>query len=130
MLKQHEVIDPAILYFGTPVALISTVDQDGHPNLMPMSSIFWLAKTAVLGISSRSQTAINLQNKPECVINLPTADQVDAVDRLALTTGRNPVPVGKESVGYRYEPDKFGTAGLTPPFRQRRYQRFEWQNAR
>jgi flavin reductase (DIM6/NTAB) family NADH-FMN oxidoreductase RutF len=33
---------------------------------------------------------------------------------LALTTGRDPVPPGKASVGYHYEPDKFGRAGLTP----------------
>ena len=36
------------------------------------------------------------------------------LDRLALTTGRNPVPEKKAGWGYRHEPDKFGTAELTP----------------
>jgi flavin reductase (DIM6/NTAB) family NADH-FMN oxidoreductase RutF len=126
MSSEHVIIDPAILYFGTPVALISTVDEAGHPNLSPMSSIFWLGQTAVLGLAARSQTSLNLQATRECVINLPSTDQVDAVDRLALTTGRNPVPPRKFAVGYRHDPDKFGTAGLTPissdtvrPFRVR-----------
>lgn len=38
---------------------------------------------------------------------------VDAVDRLALTTGRSDVPEYKAQMGYGYEPEKFGVAGLT-----------------
>ena len=48
------------------------------------------------------------------VLNLPSAGLVGAVDRLALTTGSNPVPRHKVSMGYRYEPDKFTVSGLTP----------------
>ncbi|MFD4992253.1 flavin reductase family protein [Cellulosimicrobium cellulans] len=110
----HVVIDPGILYFGTPVALLSTVSADGHVNLAPMSSVFWLGRTAVLGLGARSQTALNLVATREVVVNLPSTAEVDAVDRLALTTGRDPVPERKASVGYRYEPDKFARAGLTP----------------
>lgn len=110
----HTVIDPAILYFGTPVVLLSTVDTDGRVNLAPMSSVFWLRKTAVLGLGARSQTALNLTATGECVLNLPSSAQVDAVDRIALTTGRDPVSARKAAAGYRHEPDKFGRAGLTP----------------
>ncbi|WP_258373747.1 hypothetical protein [Curtobacterium sp. MCLR17_055] len=53
----HSPIDPATLYFGTPVALLSTIADDGTTNTAPMSSVFWLGKTAVLGMGSRSQTA-------------------------------------------------------------------------
>ena len=28
----HRPIDPAILYFGTPVVLVSTLNPDGSPN--------------------------------------------------------------------------------------------------
>jgi flavin reductase (DIM6/NTAB) family NADH-FMN oxidoreductase RutF len=111
--SQHVLVDPAILYFGTPVALIGTRSSGGAANLMPMSSVFWLGHTAVLGLGSRSRTAINLQETRECVINLPESSQVDAVDRLALTTGRDPVPPRKASVGYEYVADKFAHAGLT-----------------
>ncbi|MEZ0447401.1 flavin reductase family protein [Cellulomonas sp. ICMP 17802] len=111
---RHVSIDPSILYFGTPVVLISTVGADGRPNLAPISSVFWLGHTAVIGMGTRSRTVQNLRDTGECVLNLPSVDQVAAVDRLALTTGRDPVPVRKASVGYRYEPDKFARAGLTP----------------
>jgi flavin reductase (DIM6/NTAB) family NADH-FMN oxidoreductase RutF len=50
----------------------------------------------------------------ECVLNLPSIGQVRAVDNIARTTGSNPVPQGKQSRGYVYEPDKFGRSGLTP----------------
>ncbi|WPX12124.1 flavin reductase family protein [Cryobacterium sp. 10S3] len=111
-MPTHTVIDPAILYFGTPVALLSTVDRDGETNTAPMSSVFWLGQTALLGMGARSLTAQNLLDTGECVINLPTAELVDAVDRIALTTGHMPVPPGKALVGYRYEPDKINRAGL------------------
>jgi flavin reductase (DIM6/NTAB) family NADH-FMN oxidoreductase RutF len=110
----HKTIEPTILYFGTPVALISTLNEDGTANLAPMSSAWWLGWSCMLGLGSMGQTSENLIQTRECVINLPSADQVTHVDRLALTTGRNPVPEKKLSWGYRYEPDKFGTAGLTP----------------
>jgi flavin reductase (DIM6/NTAB) family NADH-FMN oxidoreductase RutF len=109
----HTVITPAILYFGTPVALISTLSADGRPNLMPMSSSFFLGQSGLLGVGARSQTAQNLRDTGECVINLPSADLVSQVNALALTTGRNPVPMGKSEVGYRYVADKFAHARLT-----------------
>lgn len=109
----HVEIDPAILYLGTPVVLLSTVDGEGRPNLAPMSSVFWLGHTAVLGMGMRSQTASNLLATGEVVINLPSVAQVTAVDRLSLTTGRDPVPADKAQVGYRHAADKFALAGAT-----------------
>jgi flavin reductase (DIM6/NTAB) family NADH-FMN oxidoreductase RutF len=106
--------EPAILYFGTPVALLSTQNPDGSTNLAPISSVFWLGWRAVMGLASASQTAQNLRRHPEVVINLPSADMADIVDRLALTTGSNPVPKYKEQRGYRHVHAKFARAGLTP----------------
>src|ERR1700733_3434613 len=99
-------IDPAILYFGTPVVLISTMNEDGSPNLAPMSSAFWLGWRCVLGLSNVSKTTENMRRTGECVLNLPSVDLVAAVNRLAKTTGSNPVPARKTEKGYRYEPDK------------------------
>lgn len=110
----HKTIDPAILYFGTPVVLVSTLNPDGTPNLAPMSSAWWLGWSCMLGFGARSQTPANLLRTGECVLNLPSVAQVSAVDRLARTTGSNPVPPHKVAMGYEYEPDKFGVAGLTP----------------
>ncbi|TQK75169.1 flavin reductase (DIM6/NTAB) family NADH-FMN oxidoreductase RutF [Brevibacillus sp. AG162] len=110
----HKVVEPKILYFGTPVVLISTLNEDNSVNLAPMSSAWWLNQSCMLGMSSSSQTVTNLLREGECVLNLPSSDLAHAVDRLALLTGRNPVPERKANVGYRFEPDKFGTARLTP----------------
>lgn len=111
--SNHVVIDPSILYFGTPVVLISSLSRGGAGNLMPMSSAFWLGHTGVLGIGTRSQTCQNLLETDECVLNLPSASLVSQVNRLALTTGRDPVPEGKAEVGYKHVGDKFAHAGLT-----------------
>lgn len=113
-VRMHKTIEPTILYFGTPVALISTLNEDASPNIAPMSSCWWLGWSAMLGLGSMGKTSENLIRTRECVINLPSAEQVTHVDRLALTTGRNPVPEKKRSWGYRYEPQKFDCAGLTP----------------
>ena len=110
----HIVSEPAILYFGTPVVLISTLNEDGSANLAPMSSAFWLGWRCILGLSTVSQTTKNMQRTGECVLNLASVDNVAAVDRLARTTGSDPVPVGKLRRGYRFEPEKFAIAGLTP----------------
>ena len=110
----HTRIEPSILYFGTPVVLISTDNEDGRPNLAPISSAFWLGWRGVLGIGARSKTTQNMLRTRECVLNLPSDALAPAVDRLALTTGSDPVPPLKQRRGYRYEPDKFARAGLTP----------------
>ncbi len=109
-----QVIQPKMLYFGTPVVLISTLNEDGSPNVAPMSSAWWLGMSCMLGLSLRSKTAENLARERSCVLNLPSADLVDVVDRLALTTGKDPVPEYKARMGYRFEADKFGVAGLSP----------------
>ncbi len=112
--RTHVVTDPAILYFGTPVVLLSTVNPDGSPNLAPISSVFWLGHQAMLGINRRSQSWANLGRTGEVAVALPSADQAGAVNRLALTTGRNPVSERQQRRGYTHVADKFGVSGLTP----------------
>ncbi len=106
--------EPAILYFGTPVVLISTVNEDGCANLAPMSSAFWLGWRCMLGLAAGSKTSQNMRRSGACVLNLASVDNVAAVNRLARTTGSNPVPPGKLALGYRHEREKFEIAGLTP----------------
>ena len=110
----HRTVDLKVLYFGTPVVLISTRNPEGTANLAPMSSAWWLGDQCMLGMNTGSQTTRNLLRERECVLNLPSADLADAVDRLALLTGAPELTPHKIERGYRYEPDKFGTAGLTP----------------
>jgi flavin reductase (DIM6/NTAB) family NADH-FMN oxidoreductase RutF len=107
-------VDTKIHYYGTPVALLSTSNPDGTPNLAPMSSVWWLGQVAVLGLSTRGRTFENLMRTGEVVINLASPELAAAVDRLALTTGSNPVPEYKAAIGTIHVADKFGHAGLTP----------------
>src|SRR3954470_12449274 len=110
----HRPADLPILYFGTPVAIISTMNEDGSANLAPMSSVWWLGQSCMLGLAQASQTSLNLVRERQAGINLPSANEAHHVDRLAMTTGRNPVPEYKVKMGYRYEPDKFEIGELTP----------------
>ena len=85
-----QIIEPAIFYFGTPVVLIGSSNEDGSFNLAPMSSAWWVGWRCMLGLASNSKTTENMICTGECVLNLPSADLVDAVNRLARTTGSSP----------------------------------------
>ncbi len=106
--------EPPILYVGTPVVLISTCNEDGSPNLAPMSSAFWLGWRGVLGLDRSSKTVANMIRTNQCVLNLPSVAQVDAVDRIALTTGSEILPPHKVARGYRFEKDKFADRRADP----------------
>lgn len=109
----HVVPGLKVLYFGTPVVLVSSLNEDGTANLAPMSSAWWLDQSCMLGLGNNAQTTANLLREGECVLNLPSSAMVDVVDRIALTTGKLAMPDYKEKQGYRYEPDKFSVARLT-----------------
>jgi flavin reductase (DIM6/NTAB) family NADH-FMN oxidoreductase RutF len=111
--KVHKTTDLKVLYFGTPVVLIGSRNEDGSANLMPMSSAWWLGDRCMLGVGNRAQTSDNLRRERECVLNLVPSSLVDAVDRLALLTANPLIPDYRREQGYRHERDKFGVAGLT-----------------
>src|SRR5262245_63731485 len=79
-----------------------------------MSSAWWLGRHCMLGLAAVSQTSQNLIRTREYVLNLPSDTMVAGVNRLARTTGSDPVPEIKVPRGYRHVRDKFGLAGLTP----------------
>ncbi|MGI5121567.1 flavin reductase family protein [Marinactinospora thermotolerans] len=105
-------VKPSVLYFGSLVSLLSTLNPDGGANLAPNSSMWALGHTLVIGLGEGGQTLENLRRGGELVVNLPEADQWPSVERLAPLTGALPVPPEKAGV-YRHERDKFGAAGLT-----------------
>ncbi|MDX2204989.1 MAG: flavin reductase family protein [Hyphomicrobiaceae bacterium] len=109
----HSTIEPAILYAGTPVVLISTLNPDGTANIAPMSSAWWLGWSCMLGLDATSRTTENLRRTRECVLNLASVDLASAVDRIALTTGSDTLPMHKRALGYRIVRDKLAAAGLT-----------------
>lgn len=105
-------IRPPILYFGTPVVLITTRNEDGSANITPMSSAWALADRVVIGLSGGGQGLVNLLRERECVLNLAADSMHAAVERIAPTSGRDPVPTWKHEAGYRHEADKFALAGF------------------
>lgn len=111
--EEHVSVQPSILYFGTPVVLISTRNPDGSANLAPMSSAWALGYSVVLGLGTAGQTYANLMRERECVLNLPSPELWENVERLAPLTGADPVPEAKRE-SFRHEARKFEAAGLTP----------------
>jgi flavin reductase (DIM6/NTAB) family NADH-FMN oxidoreductase RutF len=109
----HISVEPSILYFGTPVVLLSTRNQDGTVNVAPMSSVWWLGWNCMAGLGGKGHTAQNLLREKKCVLNLPAVDLAPAVNRLARLTGSDPVPPHKLAMGYRHQKDKLAVAGLT-----------------
>ncbi|KAF2730383.1 hypothetical protein EJ04DRAFT_545788 [Polyplosphaeria fusca] len=110
----HSIISPAILYFGTPVVIISSENEDGTSNLCAISSAWWLGYQCMLGFASESKTPLNMIRTGHCVVNLPDDTMARHVNALATTTGSDPVSDDKIRRGYRFEKDKWTCAGLTP----------------
>jgi len=88
----HVQIDPAILYFGTPVVLIGFVERGQVLQSRADVVGMWVGWRCMLGLSRASKTTENMIRTGECVLNLPSSDLVNAVDRLARTTGSDPFP--------------------------------------
>lgn len=107
------VINPAVLYPGSLAVLVSTMNADGTPNLAPMSSVWTIGGTTVLGLQTAGQSYRNLAERPDFVLNYADEELWPRVERLAPLTGADPVPPHK-SAQFRTERDKFGAAGLTP----------------
>ncbi|UHA74557.1 flavin reductase family protein [Paenibacillus sp. 481] len=106
-------IDPKILYYGMPVILVTTQNEDGTTNISPLSSSWALGRNIVLGIGLGGKALENLQRTPQLVINVPDHSLWQQVELLAPLTGKYPVPDYKLPLGIRYEKDKFAAAGLT-----------------
>jgi flavin reductase (DIM6/NTAB) family NADH-FMN oxidoreductase RutF len=110
--RDMQTITPKILYFGTPVVLLTTQNEDGTANLAPMSSAWALGQTVVLGVGVEGQTALNIRKRSDITISLPGPELWPQVERLAPLTGRHPVPESKRGT-FRYVADKFAEVGLT-----------------
>ncbi|KAJ5279333.1 hypothetical protein N7478_004705 [Penicillium angulare] len=114
------IISPPIFYWGTPVVLITTENEDGRPNIAPMSSAWWLGNRCMLGLAAGSQTTSNLIRTKQCVLNLASDNMAEAINTLARTTGSKDILTAtqangfKRMNGYKYVANKFGHSGLTP----------------
>lgn len=113
-LDDFVAVSPEILYFGTPVAVMSSLNANGTTNIAAVSSFWALSDRLVLGLTRFGQTLANLERWPECVLNLPSPEQWPFVERLGHTTGRSQLTEYHRSAGITYAADKFAVSGFTP----------------
>jgi flavin reductase (DIM6/NTAB) family NADH-FMN oxidoreductase RutF len=66
-------------------AVVSTINTDRSPLLSAVVPVVIYGWRLTLNLPSRSTTANNLMRTGECVINLPGAETITAVERLAQT---------------------------------------------
>ena len=107
------IIKPKILYYGTPVILLNTLNEDKTTNISPLSSSWALGDCIVMGVGLGGKALENVQRHPECVINIPDPSLWEQVERLAPYTGKDPVPDGKKAISFTYRKDKFAAGGFT-----------------
>ncbi|SMO57438.1 flavin reductase family protein [Melghirimyces algeriensis] len=112
-IPNTKTIQPKILYYGTPVILLNTLNEDGTVNISPISSSWALGDCIVLGIGFGGKGLENLKRHPECVINVPDPSLWENVEKLAPYTGKNPVPDFKKKIGFTYRKEKYDVSGLT-----------------
>ncbi|MEC1388842.1 flavin reductase family protein [Bacillus licheniformis] len=113
MEQNSKIIQPSILYYGTPVILLSTMNEDGSTNLSPLSSSWALGDSIVLGIGTEGKALENLERHAGCVINVPDSSLWRNVERLASYTGKRFVPEEKKRLGFTYLKEKFEAGGFT-----------------
>lgn len=108
----HIAIEPSILYFGTPVVLLSTENEDGTFNLAPLLG---LGPRPHGGSRPRQRRAERAQPHPAPRSgDQPAVTRPVARRRTPRTAHRPPPRPPTKAAGCRYEPDKFGAAGLHP----------------
>jgi flavin reductase (DIM6/NTAB) family NADH-FMN oxidoreductase RutF len=112
--SSHSIISPAILYWGTPVVLVTSENEDGTSNIAPISSAWWLGHSCIIGFDASSKTPQNILRTKECVLNLAEDTMTPHVNELAETTGSDPVSASKQQRHYKFVKDKWTKARLTP----------------
>ena len=88
-------IQPRRPVYPTPVGLITSVDATGRPNIIALGEVFNLSivQPVWVGISVREATYSHglIKEQEEFVVNLPTADLLDAVLGCGSCSGRDGV---------------------------------------
>lgn len=86
-LDEFVAISPEVRYFGTPVAVLSSLKRDGTTNLAALSSFWALGERFMLRLTRFGQTGANLERWPRRVLSLPSPRECPQVERLGHATG-------------------------------------------
>jgi len=97
-------ITPERPVYPSPAGLITSVDTEGRPNVLTLGEVFNLSirDPVIVGIAIAKPRYSHelISAAGEFVINMPSADMVEIVDRCGMVSGR--------------KIDKFEAFGLTP----------------
>ncbi len=114
-MTKFKKITVSSLYYGFPVALLSTYDPASEEtNITPVSSAWSLGQEMVIGIGLGGKCIQNLAQEKLFIASLPTPEIWESVERIADTTGHSDMPDWKKQMGYRHCANKFAEAGFTP----------------
>ncbi|HBY9716912.1 TPA: flavin reductase [Klebsiella aerogenes] len=105
-------VDFTSLYFGTPVAILSSQNADGSTNLSPVSSWWILEKNIVFGLGTSGKCYENIMKHPDFVLNIPDSRLWKNIEAMADKTGKENPPEFKRKMGYQFEKDKFFCASF------------------
>ena len=98
-------VKPSRPIYPTPAGLVTSVRADGSPNIITLAEICNLSignpVVVGLGIAPERLSYELIEESREFVVNLPSADILEKVDRCGSMSGRD-------------IPNKFEAAGLTP----------------
>jgi hypothetical protein len=112
--KKSYTTEPKFLYFGTPVALVSSLNEHGSTDLAPISVILGAGMDFDSRIAHRDENRGQPCAPPRMRGQFAKSRNVaERPKKLTPLTGKNPVPKLK-SEQLRFEPRKFAAAELTP----------------
>ncbi|MBS3764419.1 MAG: flavin reductase family protein, partial [Planctomycetes bacterium] len=84
-------IEPYRPVYPSPAALITTISEDGTPNIVTLGECFniSIARPPIVGIAIRKVTYSYdlICRTPEFAINLPTTDIIEQVDGIGCVSG-------------------------------------------
>lgn len=99
-----KTIKPFRPVYPTPAGLVTSVDRQGRPNIITLGEIYNLSirEPVMVGIGIAPQRYSHqlISETREFVVNLPTVELLEKVDRCGSVSGR--------------DADKFALTGLTP----------------
>lgn len=102
-MELKKIVAPYRAVFPTPAALVTSIDENGKPNVATAGEAFMISlRPLIVAVGFRFATYTNrlINTTREFVVNLPTEGILRAVDYCGSVSGR--------------EVDKFKASGLTP----------------
>ncbi|WP_039056992.1 flavin reductase family protein [Enterobacter sp. Bisph1] len=99
-------------YYGFPVFLVTTQDNEGNDNISAASSSISLGEKIIIGISKGSKTWHNFIAGSDAVINIPDHTLWENVEQIGRLTGGDTLTENQIKWGTEISHDKFTRAGL------------------